>query len=96
MSEIQHYVLFPNHDNAMRLHRELKAMGIKAVIAPTPRAASKCCGVSLMVREDELEAIKACAVDLEEIEACVKEQGIEILKIAEIERDVNPRRDRYC
>ena len=86
MSEIQHYVLFPNHDNAMRLHRELKALGIRAVIAPTPRAASKCCGVSLLVKEQ----------DLEEIEACVKEQGIEILKIAEIERDVNPRRDRYC
>ena len=86
MSEIQNYVLFPNHDNAMRLHRELKALGIRAVIAPTPRAASKCCGVSLLVKEQ----------DLEEIEACVKEQGIEILKIAEIERDVNPRRDRYC
>ena len=25
-----------------------------------------------------------------------KEQGIDILKIAEIEKDVNPRRDRYC
>lgn len=86
MSEIQHYVLFPNHDNAMRLHRELKALGVKAVIAPTPRAASKCCGVSLMVRKDDLEMIKAC----------VTEQGIEILKIAEIERDVNPKRDRYC
>lgn len=86
MSEIQNYVLFPNHDNAMRLHRELKALGIRAVIAPTPRAASKCCGVSLMVREDELEAIKACAV----------EHGIEILKIAEVEKNVNPRRDRYC
>lgn len=86
MSEIQHYVLFPNHDNAMRLHRELKALGIKSVIAPTPRAASKCCGVSLMVGEQ----------DLETIDACVKEHGIEILKIAEIERDVNPRRDRYC
>ena len=70
----------------MRLHRELKALGVKAVIAPTPRAASKCCGVSLMVREEDLESIKAC----------VAEHGIEILKIAEIERDVNPRRDRYC
>lgn len=86
MSEIQHYVLFPNHDNAMRLHRELKALGVKAVIAPTPRAASKCCGVSLLVQEQDLEVIKAC----------VREREIEILKIAEIERDVNPKRDRYC
>ena len=49
MSEIQHYILFPNHDNAMRLYRELKKLGVRAVIAPTPRSASKCCGVSLMV-----------------------------------------------
>ena len=70
----------------MRLHRELKAQGIKAVIAPTPRAASKCCGVSLLVQAQDVEAIQAC----------VKAQGIEILKIAEIERDVNPKRDRYC
>lgn len=86
MQEIQHYVLFPNHDNAMRLNRELKALGVKTVIAPTPRAASKCCGVSLLVRKEDLETIKAC----------VKEHGIEILKIADIERDVNPKRDRYC
>ena len=33
MSEIQHYILFPNHDNAMRLYRELKKLGVRAVIA---------------------------------------------------------------
>ena len=27
MSEIQHYILFPNHDNAMRLYRELESGG---------------------------------------------------------------------
>ena len=66
MSEIQHYILFPNHDNAMRLYRELKKLGVRAVIAPTPRSASKCCGVSL------------------------------ILKVAEVKKDFNPHRDRYC
>ena len=84
MQEIQHYVLFPNHDNAMRLHRELKNLGVRATIAPTPRAASKCCGVSLLIREEDKEAV----------EACIEEHGIEILKIAAIERDV--KRDRYC
>ena len=86
MQEIQHYVLFPNHDNAMRLHRELKKIGVRATIAPTPRAASTCCGVSLLIQEE----------DVSKVEVCVKEQGIDILKIAEIEKDVNPRRDRYC
>lgn len=86
MPKIQHYVLFPNHDNSMRLYKELKGIGVRAVIAPTPRSASVCCGVSLMVEEK----------DLDTIEKCIKEHDIEVLKIVAIERDVNPRRDRYC
>ncbi len=86
MKEIQHYVLFPNHDNGMRLHRELKALGVKAVIAPTPRVASKCCGISLLVKEEDLETVKQC----------IQEHDIEILDIAAIEKAINPNRDRYC
>ena len=86
MQKIQHYVLFPNHDNSMRLYRELKAMGVRAVISPTPRQASVCCGVSLMVDEKDFDLILIV----------VKEKDIEILKIAAVERDVNPHRDRYC
>ena len=84
MKEIQYYVLFPNHDNGMRLHKELKALGVKAVIAPTPRVASKCCGISLLIRKEDVEII----------EQCVRDRDIEILKIAEVEKDVNPNRDR--
>lgn len=83
---IQHYVLFPNHDNAMRLYKELKTLGLKVQISPTPRAASKCCGVSLLVKKEDLEVVRKC----------IEEHDIEILKIAEIEKDVNPNRDRYC
>ena len=79
-------MLFPNHDNGMRLHKELKALGVKAVIAPTPRVASKCCGISLLIRKEDVEII----------EQCVRDRDIEILKIAEVEKDVNPNRDRYC
>ena len=86
MKEIQHYVLFPNHDNAMRLYKEVKALGVKAVIAPTPRAASKCCGVSLRVLEEDIERIRQCAAD----------HNVEIQDIAAVEKDVNPNRDRYC
>lgn len=84
--EIQYYVLFPNHDNGMRLYKELKERKIKATIAPTPRQASKCCGISLLVKEEETEAIKNAA----------KERQIEILGIAAVEKDINPNRDRYC
>lgn len=86
MDNIQHYVLFPNHDNGMRLYRLLKEAGIRAVISPTPRSASKCCGISLMIAEEDAAAVSAYA----------KEHQIEILKIVAIERDVNPHRDKYC
>ena len=86
MQNIQHYVLFPNHDNGMRLYKELKNLGVRETIAPTPRTASKCCGISLMGRKEDLDIIRTC----------IKEHEIEILKIAAVERDINPRRDKYC
>ncbi len=86
MEKVQHYVLFPNHDNGMRLYNELKKLGVWAVIAPTPRSASKCCGISLMIKEEDIGAVQGC----------VSEHGIEILKIAAVEKDLNPHRDRYC
>ncbi len=86
MAVIQHYVLFPNHDNAMRLYRELRKLGVRAAIAPTPRALSKCCGVSLLIQEEDLETIREC----------IKTNEVEIWGIEAIEKDVNPNRDRYC
>ncbi len=86
MAVMQHYVLFPNHDNAMRLYKELRALGVSAKISPTPRAASVCCGVSLLVLEEDIEQIKQC----------VEEHGIEIQGFFQVEKDVNPNRDRYC
>lgn len=86
MPKIQHYVLFPNHDNGMRLYKELKKLGVWAVIAPAPRSASKCCGISLMIHEEDLDVVRNCA----------KENEIEILKIAAVEKDLNPHRDKYC
>ena len=73
-------------EGARKTALELKKMGLKATIAPTPRAASKCCGISLIVQEE----------DLDKIRECVREQGIEILKIVALERDINANRDRYC
>lgn len=86
MPETQVYVLFPNHDNGMRLHRELKKLGVRAVIAPTPRSLSKCCGISLLIKEEERAVT----------EQCIREHEIEIIGIEEIKKDINPNRDRYC
>ena len=78
--EMQYYVLFPNHENGMKLYRILKEKGVRTQISPTPRAASKCCGISLLVREAE---------KLDVIRECIQENEIEIIDIVALEKDVN-------
>lgn len=83
--ELLYYVLFPNHDNAMRLYNALSNQNISAKIAPTPRALSKCCGVSLLVNESDIKAI----------EDCISNQKIEVLGIEHIKKDWNQNRDKF-
>lgn len=85
--EMQYYVLFPNHENGMKLYRILKEKGVRTQISPTPRAASKCCGISLLVREAE---------KLDVIRECIQENEIEIIDIVALKKDVNRTRDKYC
>gem|GEM_PF-1156212 len=65
------YILFPNHHEGLRLHKELKAVGIRCTIAPPPRAATSFCGISLLVAEDLIEparqVIDRCGVKIEGI-----------------------------
>ncbi|MDY4575245.1 MAG: DUF3343 domain-containing protein [Intestinibacter sp.] len=82
----QYYVLFENHDNGMRLYNSLKSKNIKCTIAPTPRVASKSCGISLLVNKE----------DIEKIRECVSNESIDIIDIVEIEKNIRPNRDRYC
>ena len=59
MAEFLHYyVLFQNHTDAMALYRALKGESIYAQISPTPRELSVCCGVSLLIKGEDVERIK--------------------------------------
>lgn len=80
------YVLFNNHENGLKLNSLLKENSLKSTISPTPRSLSRCCGISLIVEEDELE----------DVNRVVKENDIEIIAIESLERDINPNRDVYC
>lgn len=66
-----YYILFPNHHEGLRLYRELKAAGVRCVIAPPPRSASRFCGISLLVEEDVIEparqVIERCGVKIDGI-----------------------------
>ena len=68
------YILLPNHHEGLRLNNELKQRGIKNKIAPTPRAASKSCGISLIVLEEDLPVI----------DQVIEEQRINIEKIVKL------------
>jgi hypothetical protein len=68
------YILFPNHHEGLRLNKELKGLNLKCTIAPTPRAASTSCGISLMVYKEDLDLIRKV----------IEERGITIEKIVHV------------
>jgi len=72
-----YYVLFPNHQEGLRLHRILKTAGIKCAISPTPREASSFCGMSLLISEENVEKVK---------EVLAVNDSIKIEGIAKIKR----------
>lgn len=62
MNEFLHYyVLFQNHTDATAMYRSLKSKNVYAQISPTPRELSVCCGVSLLIKGEDVEEIKKIA-----------------------------------
>lgn len=84
--ELAWYVLFENHTQGLLLYGLLRKAGLHATIVPTPRTLSKSCGVALALRADEVEAVRAL----------IDRERADILEIASMEQDIDPRRDRYC
>lgn len=87
MAEMEYYVIFPNVENGLRLNELLKAEKISVTIAPTPRAATKCCGISLLIKNKN---------DIPVVKKIVDDNGIEILDIFETENKRDPMRNRFC
>lgn len=72
----KYYVLFPNQTNGIKLNEILTGKGFKVFIAPTPRELSTSCGISLMIDEEDIEAIKYI----------IEEEGINTLGIMYVEK----------
>lgn len=86
MPVTDYYVLFFGHTAGMALYEFVRQRGVRVRISPAPRAATACCGMSLLVEEAELEAVREC----------IECSGIEIDKIVPLPRQINPKRDRFC
>ena len=91
----QYYILFKNHDNGMRLYNSLKSKNIKATIAPTPRVASLRVGGNRFV-DYVLGFQTGNKDDIEKIRDIVASEGIDIIDIVEIDKNINQNRDKYC
>ena len=82
---MEHYVLFPNHNNGLHLYRSLKNAQIKATIVPTPRRASSCCGISLLIPKEAIDVVNEC----------IKKENIDIIDIVALPKISNPLRDKF-
>ncbi|MDF2678382.1 MAG: hypothetical protein K0Q97_2734 [Bacillota bacterium] len=87
MAEMEYYVIFQNVDNGLKLNEILKSQKISVTIAPTPREATKCCGISLLIKNKS---------DIPKVKECIEHNQIEIIDIFEMESKRNPRRDKFC
>ena len=60
--EINYYILFTNYTQGLALQELLKSEGLRARIAPTPRAVQGelSCGMSLLVLPEEIDAVREC------------------------------------
>ena len=86
MSDFLHYyVLFQNHTDATAMYRSLKSKDMYAQISPTPRELSVCCGVSHLVKGEDVERIKEIA----------EEEGLSYLSISGLNNEFDNTRHKY-
>jgi hypothetical protein len=86
MEDLEYYILFPNHQNGIKLYNALKELKINATITPTPRRASSSCGISLLVEKENIEKIKEC----------IKQKNVTVLDIIALPKLSSPKNDRFC
>ena len=80
------YILFESHTDAMQLYELSRAAGLGSRISTTPRQAKAYCGVALLVQRDEAPAMLQLAY----------EQGMAFENMIALDRQIDPKRDRYC
>ena len=82
-----YYIFFKDTKSGQNLYQLMQQNGIKCTIAPTPKTEDHCCGISVLYENIEDKAL---------IEKLILENGIEILKFYEKEKDINPNRMKFC
>ncbi len=88
MPELNYYILFDNYTQGLALHELLRSGGLRARIAPTPRTleGSRPCGMALLVRAEDIDAVKAY----------IARQNAEYRDIVETPCRIDPGRGKFC
>lgn len=86
--QTRYYILFENYEQGMALHDLLDKAGLRNRIAPAPRCIKEAaaCGMSLLIEESEIEAVKAY----------IKVNHGEYRSIIPLSGQIRPTRDHYC
>lgn len=82
---LHYYILFNNHTDAMEMYRAIKGESRYAQISPTPRELSVCCGVSLLIKDEDIPFIKELA----------ETRGLRYISIQGLNNEFNNTRHRY-
>ena len=87
-SEFHYFIIFDTYEDAMAMHDSLDDSQIVNKISPAPLdlVEGVCCGVSLMIMPD----------DKEKLDLFLNSTKLKYEKIVKAERNLNPKRDRYC
>ena len=86
--DVRYYILFANYTHGMALHDLLTAAGITNRIAPAPRSiqGELSCGMSLLVKPEDIEAARAC----------IERNKAQYHDIVPLAGQIKSHRDRYC
>lgn len=58
---MHYYILFDVHTDGLAMYEAIKDAGLHARISPTPRQLSVCCGIALLIEEEEIPSIRELA-----------------------------------
>ncbi len=86
--DVKYYILFENYTHGMALHELLTNAGVPNRIAPAPRSiqGELSCGMSLLVKPEDMEAAKVC----------IEQNKAPYHDIVPLAGQIRPHRDRYC
>lgn len=85
-AEVDVYVMFDSHTDAMAMHEAARARDLRTRISTAPRAIKASCGVTVLVPANEALALESLASEL----------GLPYESFNPLPRQIDARRDTYC